>query len=85
MAKELTAEELAQRALDVDVVKESDLRPIWGELGTHNVDCEQFKKLLVRRGLLTNFQIERLLQGLRAGFFYGDYKVLYLVGSGTFA
>jgi len=85
MAKELTAEELAQRALNVNIVKESELRAVWGELGTHNVECEHFKQLLVRRGLLTNFQIERLLQGFRTGFFYGDYKVLYLVGAGTFA
>jgi len=85
MAKDLTAEELAQRALDVNIVKESDLRSVWGELGTHNVECEQLKQLLVRRGLLTNFQIERLSQGFRTGFIYGDYKVLYLVGAGTFA
>ena len=85
MAKDFTAEELAQRALDVNIVKETDLRSIWGELGTHNVECEQLKQLLVRRGLLTNFQIERLLQGFRTGFIYGKYKVLYLVGAGTFA
>ena len=85
MAKDFTAEQLAQRALDVNIIKESDLRSVWGELGTHNVECEQLKQLLVRRGLLTNFQIERLVQGIRTGFIYGDYKVLYLVGAGTFA
>ncbi|MCG8449522.1 MAG: protein kinase [Pirellulales bacterium] len=85
MAIELSAEQLAQRALDVGIIKESDLRSIWGELGSHNVACEQFKQLLVRRGLLTNFQIERLQQGFRSGFIFGNYKVLYLVGAGTFA
>jgi serine/threonine-protein kinase len=29
--------------------------------------------------------MERLVKGERSGFFFGDYKVLYLVGSGTFA
>ncbi len=85
MATDLTAEKLAQRALDVNIVTERELRSVWGELGTRNVEYEQFKQLLVRRGLITNFQLERLLQNFRTGFFYGDYKVLYLVGSGTFA
>ena len=85
MADELTAEKLAQRALDVSIVSESDLRSLWGELGTRNIDCDQFQQALVRRGLLTNFQLERLCQNFRSGFFYGDYKVLYLVGAGTFA
>ncbi len=85
MATELTAEQLAQRALDVNIVTEAELRSVWGEFGTRNVEYEPFKQLMVRRGLITNFQLERLLQNFRTGFFYGDYKVLYLVGSGTFA
>ena len=85
MATDLTAENLAQRALDVNIVSEAELRSVWGELGTRNVEYEQFKQLMVRRGLITNFQLERLLQNFRTGFFYGDYKVLYLVGAGTFA
>lgn len=85
MTTDLTAEKLAQRALDVNIVTEAELRSIWGEFGTRNVEYEPFKQLMVRRGLITNFQLERLLQGYRTGFFYGDYKVLYLVGAGTFA
>ena len=34
---------------------------------------------------MTNYQLERLLNGERYGFFYGPYKVLYLIGTGTFA
>jgi len=85
MAIEMTAEKLAQRALDVNIVSESELRSAWSELGTRNVECEQFKQVLVRHGLLTNFQLERLERGFRTGFFYGDYKVQYAVGAGTFA
>ena len=47
--------------------------------------AEDLKQLLVRRELLTNWQIERLLKGETQGFFYGNYKVLYYVGAGTFA
>jgi eukaryotic-like serine/threonine-protein kinase len=85
MVTDLTAEQLAQRALDVSIVSEEELRGAWAEVGTRNVDYDQFKQILVRRGLLTNFQLERLEQGYRTGFVYGDYKVLYLVGAGTFA
>jgi serine/threonine-protein kinase len=40
---------------------------------------------VLRKGLLTNLQIERIMRGERQGFFYGKYKLLYLVGAGTFA
>ncbi|NOY40468.1 MAG: protein kinase [Planctomycetes bacterium] len=85
MATELTAEKLAQRALDVNVVSEAELRSAWSELGTRSVECEQLKQVLVRHGLLTNYQLERLERGFKSGFFYGDYKVQYGVGAGTFA
>jgi serine/threonine-protein kinase len=41
--------------------------------------------LLLRKGILTNFQLDRMLTGERLGFFYGPYKVLYMIGAGTFA
>ena len=85
MAGKMTAEKLAQRALDVNVLTEADLRTVWSELGTRNVELEQLQQVLVRRGLLTNYQIDRLLEGFRSGFYYGDYKILYGVGAGTFA
>lgn len=85
MTTEITAEKLAQRALDVNVLSEADLQSVWSELATRNVTFDQFSQVLLRRDLLTNYQLDRLLQGFRHGFFYGDYKVLYLVGAGTFA
>jgi serine/threonine-protein kinase len=85
MATTLTAEKLAQRAIDVNVLTDQDLQVIWSEYGTRNVDFEPFKQALVRRGLLTNYQLDRLIEGYRTGFFYGDYKVQYGVGAGTFA
>src|SRR5690606_1097542 len=58
----------------------------WSELGSsHDVDAEAMKQYLLRRELLTNYQLEKLLKGDRGGYYYGDYKVLYLVGKGTFA
>jgi len=81
----LTAEKVAQRAFDLGLLDERQLQQVWGELGTRTVDVDKFVQLLVRRELLTNYQVERLLHGERTGFFFGDYKVLYLVGAGTFA
>ena len=77
--------QIAQNALDRDLITERDLRDIWGELGAGEVDPEKLKQFLLRREFVTNYQLERLLKGERSGFFYGPYKVLYLVGTGTFA
>lgn len=61
------------------------LESVWAELGTREVTLEQFASLLTRREFLTNYQLDRLMKGERGGYFYNDYKVLYLVGTGTFA
>ncbi|HEX3726328.1 MAG TPA: serine/threonine protein kinase, partial [Pirellulales bacterium] len=82
---ELSAEQFAQRAFDLDLVDERQLQEVWGQIGSRQVSGEEFQQLLLRRELLTNYQTERLLRGDRTGFFYGDYKVLYLIGTGTFA
>jgi serine/threonine-protein kinase len=80
-----TAEQFAQLAFNLNLLSARQLESIWGELGSRNVPAADLERLLLRRGLLTNYQVKRLLAGERAGYFYGDYKVLYLVGTGTFA
>ena len=82
---ELTAEQIAQRAFDHDLLSERQLQEIWGDFGRRNVPVDDFIQMLLRRELLTNFQLDRLLKGERAGYFYGDYKVLYMVSGGSFA
>jgi len=82
---ELSAEQFAQRAFDVNLLDERQLQDVWGQLGTRQVSGEEFRQYLLRRGLLTKLQVERLLRGERTGYFYGQYKVLYQVGKGTFA
>ena len=86
MAEIKTAEQLAQRALDVNVVDDAQLQSVWSELGSTTAPLGAFQQALLRRGLLTQYQLERLMRpDIRTGFFYGDYKVLYCVGAGTFA
>ena len=82
---QLTAEKLAQRAFDIGLLDERQLREVWAALGSRNVETEELLQLLVRREFLTNYQVERLRKGERGGYFFGPYKVLYLVGTGTFA
>lgn len=80
-----TASEMADRALDLGLITERQLQEVWAEFGSHNVSCRDFLKKLISREYLTNYQVERLMKGDRSGFYFGDYKVLYLVGTGTFA
>jgi serine/threonine protein kinase len=82
---DLTAEQFAERAFDLNLIDQRQLELVWSVCGTRNVPPQEFQNLLVRRELLTNYQVERLLKGEKYGFFYGDYKVLYLVGTGSFA
>src|SRR4051794_11890083 len=83
--RDLSAEQFAQRAFDLNLLDERQLQDVWGQIGTRQLSTEEFQQLLLRRELLTNYQTERLLRGDRNGFFYGNYKVLYLIGTGTFA
>ena len=83
--KPTTAEELAQRAQDLELLNAADIEDVWAELGGRDVPLEQIGVTLVRRELLTGFQLERLLRGDTAGFFYGRAKILYQVGAGSFA
>jgi serine/threonine protein kinase len=85
MANIKTAEQLAQAALDVNVVDQAQLQSVWSELGSSAASLSAFRQTLLRRGFVTQYQLDRIMRGLRTGFFYGSYKVLYCVGAGTFA
>ncbi len=82
---ELTAEQIAQRTLDLNLLDDRQLTSVWGDFGRRNVTADEFLNALVRRELLTNYQVERLIKGDRSGYFYGPYKVLYRVATGSFA
>jgi len=82
---ELTAEQITQQAFNLSLLDDRQLQAVWGELGRRDVPADELIQLLMRRELMTNFQLERMLRGERTGYYYGDYKVLYMVAAGTFA
>ena len=82
---QMTVDDLTQRILSLELLREQDIREIWMSFGTQDVDLELFMQALTRQGLLTNYQIERLISGENTGFYFGEYRALYLVGTGSFA
>ena len=82
---QMTVDDLTQRILTLELLRERDIREIWMSFGTQDVDIESFTSALTRQGLLTNYQIERLVSGENTGFYFGEYRALYLVGAGSFA
>jgi serine/threonine protein kinase len=81
----ISPEILMQRMSDAGLLDLRQIESLRSEIGTHEVTIDALKGLLLRKELVTNYQLDRLEKGERGGYFYGDYKVLYLVGTGTFA
>jgi serine/threonine-protein kinase len=82
---EMTAEQFAQTVQNVGLVDFAEFEAVWREIGSRSVPVEELISFLLRKGLLTNLQLDRLRKNERYGYFYGKYKLLYLVGKGTFA
>ncbi len=82
---EFTPSTLSQRVIDFGLATSYQMEAAWVEMRSKDADLETFKSLLLRKNLLTNFQLDRILTGERLGYFYGPYKVLYMIGAGTFA
>lgn len=81
----VNAEQIGQRAVDLGLLTQRQLLEVQASFGGGNVGVQDFMQTLVRREFLTNYQVERLLKGEKSGFFFDRYKVLYLVGTGTFS
>ena len=80
-----TAEKFSQRVFDVGLLDNQQIEAVWSEIGSRDATLEEFTSAMLRKGLLTNLQVDRVVSGERYGYFYGKYKLLYLVGAGTFA
>lgn len=83
--KPSTADHLLRLADELELVSTADLGDVFREMGGHGLSAADFGQGLVRRELLTGFQLERLLRGERVGYFFGRAKLLYQIGAGSFA
>jgi serine/threonine-protein kinase len=83
--KPATADDLVQRSTELGLASPADLHAALRDSGDHDLDAAAFGQLLVRREVLTGYQLERLLKGEVTGFFYGRAKILYQIGAGSFA
>lgn len=83
---QLTAEQLASRVYDCGLMGIKDLENTLQLAGGRGrATFESYIATLLEREKLTNWQIARVVAGHRRGYFYGHWKILYLIGSGTFA
>jgi eukaryotic-like serine/threonine-protein kinase len=83
--KPTTADNLLSLVGQLDLVPAGPLAEAFSESGGHALSAEEFGQTLVRRELVTGFQLERLLRGEHKGYYFGRAKVLYQIGAGSFA
>ena len=81
----LTAEQLLHAVVELELAPGPDLQAAFREAGGHNADAASLGRVLVRRELLTGYQIEKLLAGSRSGLYFGPARIQYRAGSGSFA
>jgi serine/threonine protein kinase len=76
---------MIQRILTVGVMSQQQVSELLAQIRIKNPTAEHLLEASLRRGWITNYQIERLNSGEDRGFFFGPYKALYVAGAGTFA
>ena len=81
----MNAEHFAQRLIECRLVEQHQVDTVFAKYGGRGADVDDLRRELIQRELLTNWQIQRIEDGHKRGFFYGQWKVQYIVGSGTFA
>ena len=80
---ELDAESLVDQVTMLGLVSREQLREAMADAEDGSPD--RVLRMLLRKGSLTSWQIERLKKGDPSGFFYGEAKVLFHLAEGTFA
>jgi tRNA A-37 threonylcarbamoyl transferase component Bud32 len=80
---EFDTETLAEQAVLIGLLSRAEVRD-----ARHDADdgsFEAFSRSVLRKGLLTSWQLEKLKKGELNGFFYGGCKILFHIAEGTFA
>lgn len=81
--KATTAQELGKQLIEQRLVSREEVADAVEAAGT--AAPGDLLRVLERRNLLTSFQIQKLENDDRAGYFIGRFKVLYKISAGTFA
>src|SRR6516162_8294704 len=74
---------LLDHAVLLGLMNRFQAREIQAEAEDREIDS--VSRVLLRKGLLTSWQLERVKKGDNTGFFYGGCKVLFHLAEGTFA
>ena len=82
---DLTPTQLSQRIVELGLLEPLEVEQAWSEVGGISGTCDDLLRVLQRTDRLTNLQIDKILKNDRTGYFYGHWKILYLIGAGTFA
>ncbi len=77
------AEMLVDQVVMLGLVSREQLREAKADAEDGSPDTTL--RMLLRKGALTSWQIDRLKKGDPSGFFFGDSKVLFHLAEGTFA
>ena len=84
---DISAEKLAKRIFEFGLLSSNQVDVALADAGGRNGEAtlDQFISLLLERELLTNWQISRVCENQRRGYFYGKWRLLYMIGAGSFA
>src|SRR2546430_412439 len=79
-----TCDQFGKSIVASGVISAADLKALWSEIpsGERPKDGDAFAKLLISRGLLTDFQAKQLLAGRTVGLVLNQYVLLEKIGAG---
>src|SRR4051812_44629099 len=80
---ELDAQSLVHQAVLLGLI--SDEQAFEAKHEAEDGSPESICRSMLRKGMITSWQLERLKKGDPNGFFFGDCKVLFHLAEGTFA
>ena len=80
---EFDAEMLAEHAILIGLLSRAQVQEVRAE--AEDGSLEAISRVLLRKGLLTSWQLEKLKKGDLNGFIFGGSKVLFHIAEGTFA
>ena len=83
---DISAEKLAKRIFECGLLTSNQVSVALADAGGRGQpSLDELISLLLERELLTNWQISRVCENHRRGYFYGKWRLLYLIGAGSFA